>query len=221
VRYLPRKIAPGALAGIRAIVPSCFKRFSSTAPKAKAFYQKPRARHSAHLAAHGDAVIPLRGAPPKRLVVDERRRGSRGIVNLGLHSSCTRIRVRSANLDHPDELRVDLDPGPGVRMGGRAQGSATEVQALLEELAFAAGPKTSGSRGCTSMCESSRGWTFQRSAGGAALCALACGGAGAWPALATSKWWKGGAPRAWFPRLQPERQRNRTTCSAYSGSAAA
>jgi DNA primase len=56
-------------------------------------------------------------------------------VNLG----CIELHphpVRSADLDHPDELRVDLDPGPGVDWKN-VRLVAREVQALLEEMGIA------------------------------------------------------------------------------------
>ena len=54
--------------------------------------------------------------------------------------------MRSGDLEHPDELRVDLDPGPGVSWED-VRRVALEVKSLLEEMGLLGWPKTSGSRG--------------------------------------------------------------------------
>jgi bifunctional non-homologous end joining protein LigD len=67
------------------------------------------------------------------------------VVNLG----CFEVHpnpVRSSDLDHPDELRVDLDPGPGVSWTD-VRSVALEVQYVLDEMGLRGWPKTSGSRG--------------------------------------------------------------------------
>jgi DNA primase len=67
------------------------------------------------------------------------------VVNLG----CIELHphpVRTGNLDHPDELRIDLDPTPGVAWADLRR-VAVEVEALLEEVGLRGWPKTSGSRG--------------------------------------------------------------------------
>jgi DNA primase len=67
------------------------------------------------------------------------------VVNLG----CIELHphpVRTANLDHPGELRIDLDPTPGVAWADLRR-VALEVGALLEEVGLCGWPKTSGSRG--------------------------------------------------------------------------
>jgi DNA primase len=67
------------------------------------------------------------------------------VVNLG----CIELHphpVRTGNLDHPDELRINLDPTPGV-VWADLRRVAVEVRALLEEVGLRGWPKTSGSRG--------------------------------------------------------------------------
>src|SRR6476620_9636055 len=108
VRYY-LSVAPGALAGIQDR-PIVLKRFVNGA-EAEAFYQK-RAP-----ADHPDWLRTITlsfpsGRTAEELVIDDTP-GLAWIVNLG----CIELHphpVRSADLNHPDELRIDLDPGPGV-----------------------------------------------------------------------------------------------------------
>ena len=102
-------IAPGALAGIRDR-PLVLKRFVNGA-ESEAFYQKRApADHPSWL-----RTVTLSfpsGRTAEEVVVDDAA-GLAWIVNLG----CIELHphpVRSSNLDHPDELRIDLDPGPGI-----------------------------------------------------------------------------------------------------------
>src|SRR5262249_62158054 len=84
------------------------------------------------------------GRTAEEIVVDDAA-GLAWIVNLG----CIELHphpVRSERLENPDELRVDLDPGPGVPWED-VRRVAMEVRALLGELGLAGWPKTSGSRG--------------------------------------------------------------------------
>src|SRR6185295_16427994 len=67
--------------------------------------------------------------------------------------------VRAANLDHPDELRVDLDPTPGVPWADIRR-VALEVKALLGEMKLTGWPKTSGSRGMHINVRIEPRWTF-------------------------------------------------------------
>jgi bifunctional non-homologous end joining protein LigD len=95
--------------------------------------------------------------------------------------------VRAAELDHPDELRVDLDPVPGVTWK-QVRDVANEVRATLSELGLVGWPKTSGSRGLHIYIRIQTRWTFT-DVRRAAL-ALAREVERRVPALATSKWWK-------------------------------
>ncbi len=95
--------------------------------------------------------------------------------------------VRADDLDHPDELRVDLDPVPGVAWT-QVREVAMVVQATLEELGLAGWPKTSGSRGMHIYVRIEPKWTFD-DVRRAAL-ALAREVERRAPSLATSKWWK-------------------------------
>ena len=82
----------------------------------------------------------------EEVVVDDAA-GLAWIVNLG----CIELHphpVRSEDVDHPDELRVDLDPGPGVSWED-VRHVALEVKSLLEEMGLRAGPRPAARAGCT------------------------------------------------------------------------
>src|SRR5688572_30775523 len=108
VRYY-LSVAPGALAGIRDR-PIVLKRFVHGA-EAEAFYQKRAPEQRPSWLRTSTLSFPS-GRKAEEVVVDDAA-GLAWIVNLGcieLHPHA----VRSGDLEHPDELRVDLDPGPGV-----------------------------------------------------------------------------------------------------------
>jgi len=95
--------------------------------------------------------------------------------------------VRDDDLDHPDELRVDLDPVPGV-WWTQIRDVAAVVQAALDDVALTGWAKTSGSRGMHVFVRIERRWTFTQVR--RAALALAREVERRAPALATSKWWK-------------------------------
>ncbi|HEX6095215.1 MAG TPA: non-homologous end-joining DNA ligase [Thermoanaerobaculia bacterium] len=108
------------------------------------------------------------------------------IVNLG----CVDLNphpVRADDLDHPDELRVDLDPGPGVSFAD-VRRVALVVREVLEEHGLTGWPKTSGSRGIHVNVRIQRKWTFDQVR--RAALAIAREVERRVPDLATSKWWK-------------------------------
>jgi DNA ligase D-like protein (predicted polymerase) len=205
VRYY-LSVAPGALAGIRDR-PIVLKRFVNGA-EAEAFYQKR---------APGDRPPWMRtvtlsfpsGRTAEEIVVDDAA-GLAWIVNLG----CIELHphpVRSADLDHPDELRVDLDPGPGVGWTDVRQ-VALEVKQLLEELGLRGWPKTSGSRGMHVNVRIEPRWTFSEVR--RAALALSRAVERRVPAIASSKWWKEERHGVFLDYNQ--NAKDRTTCSAYS-----
>src|SRR5580765_7794041 len=67
--------------------------------------------------------------------------------------------VRADDLDHPDELRIDLDPVPGVEWP-QIREVATVVRATLADFGLTGWPKTSGSRGVHVIVRLERRWTF-------------------------------------------------------------
>src|SRR5213082_2609373 len=132
------------------------------------------------------------------------------IVNLG----CIDLNphpVRAADLDHPDELRVDLDPGPGVAWDD-VRKVALEVKTLLEELGLTGWPKTSGSRGMHVNVRIEPRWEFGEVR--RAALALAREIERRAPSLATSKWWKEERHGVFLDYNQ--NAKDRTVASAYS-----
>jgi hypothetical protein len=132
------------------------------------------------------------------------------VVNLGcieLHPHA----VRTAALEHPDELRVDLDPGPGVSFAD-VRRVALEVRALLSEVGLVGWPKTSGSRGMHVNVRIAPRFSFA-DVRRAAL-ALSREIERRAPSLATSKWWKEERHGVFLDYNQ--NAKDRTTCSAYS-----
>ena len=95
--------------------------------------------------------------------------------------------VRADDLDHPDELRVDLDPGPGVEWDD-VRRVALVVRDVLEDHGLRGWPKTSGSRGMHVNVRIERRWAFDQVR--RAALALAREVERRAPELATSKWWK-------------------------------
>jgi DNA ligase D-like protein (predicted polymerase) len=205
VRYY-LSVAEGALAGIRDR-PIVLKRFVNGA-EGEAFYQK-RAPETRPAWIRTVTLSFPSGRTAEEVVVDDAA-GLAWIVNLG----CIELHphpVRSAALEHPDELRVDLDPGPGVPWAD-VRRVALEVKALLEELDLRGWPKTSGSRGMHVNVRIEPRWTFTEVR--RAALALSREIERRAPALATSKWWKEERRGVFLDYNQ--NAKDRTTCSAYS-----
>jgi bifunctional non-homologous end joining protein LigD len=119
--------------------------------------------------------------------------------------------VRSDDLDHPDELRVDLDPVPGVEWP-QIREVAGVVQAVLEEFGLIGWPKTSGSRGIHVLVRIEQRWNFDQVR--RAALALARAVERRAPDLATSKWWKEERHGVFVDYNQ--NAKDRTVASAYS-----
>ena len=109
--------------------------------------------------------------------------------------------MRAEDLEHPDELRVDLDPVPGVAWSQIRDVAIVTAEVL--ELGLVGWPKTSGSRGIHVYARIERRWTFAEVR--RAALALAREVERRAPDLATQQVVEGGAPRR-VPRLQPERE---------------
>ena len=205
VRYY-LAIAPGALAGIRDR-PIVLKRFVNGA-EGEAFYQKRAPTERPAWMRTITLAFPS-GRTAEEIVIDDAA-GLAWIVNLG----CLELHphpVRSGDLDHPDELRVDLDPGPGVGWAD-VRNVALEVKALLEEVGLRGWPKTSGSRGMHIIVRIEPRWTFSEVR--RAALALSRAVERRAPALASSKWWKEERHGVFLDYNQ--NAKDRTTCSAYS-----
>ena len=119
--------------------------------------------------------------------------------------------VRTEDLDHPDELRVDLDPVPGVSWDD-VRKVALEVRAVLAEHGLIGFPKTSGSRGIHINVRIAQRWTFADVR--TAALALAREVERRAPQLATSKWWKEERHGVFIDYNQ--NAKDRTVASAYS-----
>ena len=119
--------------------------------------------------------------------------------------------VRADDVDHPDELRVDLDPVPGVAWE-QVREVARVVHAALDDLGLTGWPKTSGSRGMHICVRIERRWTFSEVR--RAALALAREVERRAPALATSKWWKEERHGVFLDYNQ--NAKDRTVASAYS-----
>ena len=119
--------------------------------------------------------------------------------------------VRADDLDHPDELRVDLDPVAGIEWS-QLQQVAQIVRATLDDFGLVGWPKTSGSRGIHVNVRLERRWTFVEVR--RAAVALAREVERRAPALATSKWWKEERHGVFIDYNQ--NAKDRTVAAAYS-----
>jgi len=119
--------------------------------------------------------------------------------------------VRADDVDHPDELRIDLDPVPGVEWT-QVRSVARVVQEALADAGLAGWPKTSGSRGMHVYVRIERRWTFDEVR--RAALAFARDVERRAPALATSKWWKEERHGVFLDYNQ--NAKDRTIAAAYS-----
>ncbi len=132
------------------------------------------------------------------------------IINLG----CVDLNphpVRAADLDHPDELRIDLDPQPGIGWA-QIRDVAMVTREVLEEVGLVAWPKTSGSRGIHVYARIAPKWTFDNVR--KAALAVAREVEMRAPKIATSKWWKEERHGVFLDYNQ--NAKDRTVASAYS-----
>jgi bifunctional non-homologous end joining protein LigD len=119
--------------------------------------------------------------------------------------------VRADDLEHPDELRVDLDPVPGVSWQ-QVRDVAGIVNQTLRDFGLTGWPKTSGSRGIHVNVRIERRWSFDEVR--RAALALAREVERRAPAIATSKWWKEERHGVFVDYNQ--NAKDRTVASAYS-----
>ncbi len=175
-------VAEGALRGI-AGRPIVLKRYVDGAEGEPFFQKRAPAQHPDWI-----ETVELRfpsGRTAREIVVRDAAQ-LLWIVNLG----CIDLNphpVRADDLEHPDELRVDFDPGPGVRWDD-VRRVALIVRDLLDEHGLRGWPKTSGSRGMHVNVRIERRWSFDQVR--RAALALAREVERRAPALATSQWWK-------------------------------
>jgi bifunctional non-homologous end joining protein LigD len=199
-------VAPGALAGAGGR-PMALKRFVNGA-EGEAFFQK---RAPSNLPAFLRTVtlsFPS-GRTADEIVVDDAA-GLAWIINLG----CIDLNphpVRAADLDHPDELRVDLDPVPGVEWP-QIRDVAMVTKESLEAVGLVGWPKTSGSRGIHINVRIEPRWTYPEVR--RAALAIARDVERRAPSIATSKWWKEERHGVFLDYNQ--NAKDRTVASAYS-----
>ena len=121
---------------------------------------------------------------------------------------------RCDDTEHPDELRIDLDPQPGTGFAQARAVALDVVRPLLEELGYVGFPKTSGGRGVHVYVRVEREWTH-REVRRAAL-ALAREVERRSPKQVTTAWWKADRPERVVFLDYNQNARDRTIASAYS-----
>ncbi len=121
--------------------------------------------------------------------------------------------VRRSDVDHPDELRIDLDPQPGTDFADAKKVALGAVHEILGELGYTGFPKTSGNRGVHVYVRVEPRWTFTE----VRRCALALGREveRRMPDLVTTNWWKEERGEKIFVDFN-QNARDRTIASAYS-----
>jgi len=199
-------VAPGAVSGIQDR-PVVLKRFVNGA-EAPAFYQKRAPEQRPPWLRTVTLSFPS-GRIAEEIVVDDAA-GLAWIVNLG----CIELHphpVRTGDLEHPDELRVDLDPVPGVGWSDVCR-VALEVQEFLKDSGLHSWPKTSGSRGMHIYVRIEPRWAFTEVRRAAVALSRAIERRA--PEIASSKWWKEERHGVFLDYNQ--NAKDRTTCSAYS-----
>ncbi len=205
VRYY-LAVAGGAVRGV-AGRPMALKRFVNGA-EGEAFFQKRAPTSRPDWVETVELQFPS-GRTAREVVVSEPAQLI-WVVNLG----CIDLNphpVRASDLEHPDELRVDLDPVPGVPWS-QIREVAMVARSVLEDFGLEAWPKTSGSRGFHIYCRIHPRWPFPDVR--RAAVALAREVERRAPEIATSKWWKEERHGVFIDYNQ--NAKDRTIASAYS-----
>jgi bifunctional non-homologous end joining protein LigD len=199
-------VADGALRGIQGR-PMALKRFVDGA-EGEAFFQKRAPDNRPDWIRTAELTFPS-GRTADEIVIDDAA-GLAWVVNLG----CIDMNphpVRAEDLDHPDELRVDLDPVPGVGWP-QILDVALVTREALEAAGLVGWPKTSGSRGIHINVRISPDWTYPEVR--RAALALARDVERRAPSIATSKWWKEERHGVFLDYNQ--NAKDRTVASVYS-----
>jgi DNA ligase D-like protein (predicted polymerase) len=205
VRYY-LAVAEGALRGVSGR-PMALKRYVNGA-KGEFFFQKRAPESRPEWVEVVELSFPS-GRTAREIVVHDAAQLA-WVLNLG----CIDLNphpVRADDLDHPDELRVDLDPIPGVSWS-QVRDVAMMTREVIEDFGLLGWPKTSGSKGFHVYCRIERRWSFS-DVRRAAL-ALAREVERRAPDLATSKWWKEERQGVFLDYNQ--NAKDRTVASAYS-----
>jgi bifunctional non-homologous end joining protein LigD len=205
VRYY-LAVAPGALAGVGGR-PMALKRFVNGA-EGEAFFQKRAPDKRPDWIGTVELRFPSGRTADEVVVSDEAALA--WVINLG----CIDLNphpVRAADVDHPDELRVDLDPVPGVEWP-QIRDVAMVAAGVLADFGLTGWPKTSGSRGLHVYARIVPHWSFGDVRRAAVSVAREIERRA--PELATSKWWKEERHGVFVDYNQ--NAKDRTVASAYS-----
>jgi bifunctional non-homologous end joining protein LigD len=205
VRYY-LSVAPGALAGVDDR-PMALKRFVNGVEE-EPFFQKRAPSNLPSWISTAELKFPS-GRTADEIVLREDA-GLAWVVNLG----CVDLNphpVRASDLDHPDELRVDLDPVPGVSWDAIRR-VALVTRTVLSDYGLVGWPKTSGSRGMHIYARILPQWSFTDVRRAAVAVAREIERRA--PELATSKWWKEERHGVFVDYNQ--NAKDRTVASAYS-----
>jgi len=205
VRYY-LAVADGALRGAGGR-PMALKRFVDGA-EGEPFFQKRAPENRPSWIRTAELTFPS-GRTADEVVIDDAA-GLAWVVNLG----CIDLNphpVRAEDLEHPDELRVDLDPVPGVPWS-QVREVALVAREALEAVGLVGWPKTSGSRGIHINVRIEPRWTYPQVR--RAALALARDVERRAPSIATSKWWKEERQGVFLDYNQ--NAKDRTVASAYS-----
>jgi len=205
VRYY-LSVADGALRGV-AGRPMALKRFVNGA-EAEPFFQKRAPSNRPAWIETAELRFPS-GRTADEVVLRDAA-GLAWVANLG----CIDLNphpVLAADLDHPDELRVDLDPVPGVDWP-QIIAVALEARGVLADFGLTGWAKTSGSRGVHIYARISPDWPFPDVRRAAVAVAREIERRA--PDLATSKWWKEERHGVFVDYNQ--NAKDRTVASAYS-----
>jgi DNA ligase D-like protein (predicted polymerase) len=205
VRYY-LAVADGAVRGVRDR-PMALKRFPNGAG-GEFFFQKRAPSNLPEFVRTVELAFPS-GRTADEVVVSNAAAlawvANLGCIDLNPHP------VRDDDLEHPDELRVDLDPGPGVPWAAVRE-VALVAREVLADHGLVGWPKTSGSRGIHVYARIRREWGFGEVR--RAALALAREVERRAPAMATSKWWKEERHGVFIDYNQ--NAKDRTVASAYS-----
>jgi bifunctional non-homologous end joining protein LigD len=205
VRYY-LSVADGALRGVVGR-PMALKRFVNGIAE-EPFYQKRAPDKRPEWVRTVELKFPS-GRSASEIVVEDAAAlawvANLGCIDLNPHP------IRASDLEHPDELRVDLDPVPGVEWA-QIMDVALVAKAVLEDFGLVAWPKTSGSKGFHIYCRIEQRWPFTEVRRAAVAVAREIERRA--PDQATSKWWKEERHGVFVDYNQ--NAKDRTIASAYS-----
>lgn len=200
-------VADGALRGAGGR-PMVLKRFVKGITQEPFFQKRVPENHPAFI--DTATLHYARGTSAEETVVRDAA-GLAWVVNLG----CLDLNphpVRAEDLDHPDELRIDLDPMPGVEWS-QIVDVAFVAREVLDDVGLVGWPKTSGSRGLHIIVRIAPQWDFREVRLAAETLAREVENRA--PGLATARWWKEERGESVFVDFN-QNAKDRTVASAYS-----